>query len=154
MRNKWCNLLGSSHGIDTFFPSSLLWLIKKRKFIIISYWGLYINFYVYNASRNCIWELLSKMAVLLISFIVNDPLGKEGEKRITFLTRSSHQRCSLKKGVLKTFAKFTGKHMYQSLFFNKFEGLRLAALIKKRLWNKCFPVNFAILQFSCEILCI
>ena len=27
---------------------------------------------------------------------------------------SSHQRCSLKKGVLKNFTKFTGKHLCQS----------------------------------------
>ena len=28
-------------------------------------------------------------------------------------------------GVIKNFAKFTGKHMCQSLFFNKVAGLRL-----------------------------
>ena len=33
--------------------------------------------------------------------------------------RSSHQRCSVKKGVLRNVAKFTGKHLRQSLFFNK-----------------------------------
>ena len=33
--------------------------------------------------------------------------------------RSSHQRCSVKKGVLRNFAKFTGKHLCQSLFFNE-----------------------------------
>ena len=27
-----------------------------------------------------------------------------------------------KKGVLKNFAKFTGNHLYQSLFFNKVAG--------------------------------
>ena len=34
--------------------------------------------------------------------------------------RSSHRRCSVKKGVLKerNFAKFTRKHLCQSLFFN------------------------------------
>ena len=37
--------------------------------------------------------------------------------------RSSHQRRSIKKGVLKNFAKFTGKHLCQSLFFNTVEGL-------------------------------
>ena len=31
--------------------------------------------------------------------------------------RSSHERCSVRKGVLRNFAKFTGKHMCQSLFF-------------------------------------
>ena len=29
-----------------------------------------------------------------------------------------------KKGVLANFAKFTGKHLHQSLFFNKVTGLR------------------------------
>ena len=48
-----------------------------------------------------------------------------------------------KKGLLKTFAKFTGKHLCQSLFFNKVAGLRSATLLKMRLWYRCFPVNFA-----------
>ena len=38
--------------------------------------------------------------------------------------RSSHWRCSVKKGVLKNFAKSTGKHLRESLFFNKVGGLR------------------------------
>ena len=33
--------------------------------------------------------------------------------------RSSHRRCSVKKDVLRNFPKFTGKHLRQSLFFNK-----------------------------------
>ena len=41
---------------------------------------------------------------------------------LSCIFRSSHRRCSVKKGVL--FAKFAGKHMYQSLFFNKVAGLR------------------------------
>ena len=40
------------------------------------------------------------------------------------------------------FAKFTGKHLCQSLFFNKVAGLRPATLLKKRLRHRCFPVNF------------
>ena len=57
--------------------------------------------------------------------------------------RSSHRRCSVKKGVLRNFAKFTGKHLCQTLFFNNIAGLRPAALLKKRLWHRCFAVNFA-----------
>ena len=37
--------------------------------------------------------------------------------------RSSHQRCSLRKGVLRNFPKFTGKHLCQRLFSNKVAGL-------------------------------
>ena len=39
------------------------------------------------------------------------------------LSRSSHQRCSVKKGVLKNFGKFTEKQLCQSLFLNKVAGL-------------------------------
>ena len=48
-----------------------------------------------------------------------------------------------KKDVLGNFTKFTGKHLCQSLFFNKVAGLRSETLLKKRLWQRCFPVNFA-----------
>ena len=48
--------------------------------------------------------------------------------------RSSHRRCSVREGVLRNFAKFPGKYLCQSLFFNKVAGLR----------KTCeFPVNFA-----------
>ena len=57
--------------------------------------------------------------------------------------RSSHERYSVRKGVLRNFAKFTGKQLCQSLFFNKVAGLMPATLLKKRLWHSCFPVNFA-----------
>ena len=42
--------------------------------------------------------------------------------------RSSHRRCSVRKDVLRNFAKFTG---------------RSVTLLKKRLWHWCFPLNFA-----------
>ena len=59
--------------------------------------------------------------------------------------KSSRQRCSVEKGVLRYFAKLTGKHLYQSIFFKKVAGLRLrpATLLRKRLWHRCFPVSFA-----------
>ena len=53
------------------------------------------------------------------------------------------------KHVLKNFAKFTGKHMCQSLLFNKVAGLRPTTLLKKRLRHRLFPVNFAkFLKFN------
>ena len=45
--------------------------------------------------------------------------------------RSSHPEVFCKKDVLKNFAKFTGKHLRQSLFFNKVAGLRPATLLKR-----------------------
>ena len=55
--------------------------------------------------------------------------------------RSSSPEVFCKRGVLRNFAKFIGKHLHQSLFFNI--GLRPATILKKRLWHRCFPVNFA-----------
>ena len=48
-----------------------------------------------------------------------------------------------KKGVFRNFAKFTGKHLCQSFFFNKVADLRPATLLKKKLWHRRFSVNFA-----------
>ena len=58
--------------------------------------------------------------------------------------RSSRPQVFCKKGVLKNFAKFKGKHVCQSLFFNKVAGLRPKAcnFITKRLWRRCLPRNF------------
>ena len=47
--------------------------------------------------------------------------------------RSSHQRCYVRKGVLRNFTKFTGKHLYQSIFFNKVGGLRQAKHAKQAI---------------------
>ena len=55
---------------------------------------------------------------------------------INTIYRNSHRTSSMEKGVLRNFAKFTGKRLYQSLFLP-------ATLLKKRLWYRRFPVNFA-----------
>ena len=54
------------------------------------------------------------------------------EHLIIMIIRSSHQRCSLQKGVLRSFTKFSWKHL----------SLRPATLLKKRLWHRYFPVYF------------
>ena len=46
-----------------------------------------------------------------------------------YLGRSSRPDVFCKKGVLRNIAKLTGKHLCQSLFFNK-----VAGLCKKRDW--------------------
>ena len=51
--------------------------------------------------------------------------------------------CSVRKAVLRNFAKFTEKHLCQSVFFNKVAGLSPATLLKKKLWHRCFLVDFA-----------
>ena len=57
--------------------------------------------------------------------------------------RRSYRRCSIKIGALRIFAKFTGTHLCQSLFFNRLAGLRSVVLLKQRLWFKFFTVDLA-----------
>ena len=47
--------------------------------------------------------------------------------------RSSRPDVFSKKVILTNFAIFTGKHLCQSLFFNKVAGLRSTTLLKKKL---------------------
>ena len=47
------------------------------------------------------------------------------------------------KGVLRNFAKFTGKHLCQNLIFNKVAGLRPATLLKKETLTQAFSCDFA-----------
>ena len=62
----------------------------------------------------------------------------------TFLKkyRSSHRKCSVRKGVLKNFANFTGKHLCWSHFLWSCRPLA-CRFFKRRLQHKCFPVKFA-----------
>ena len=79
------------------------------------------------------------------------------EKMRMVWNRSSHQRCSLKKPVLKNFEMFTGKHLRWSLFLIKSQA-KACNLIKKRVQRRGFPVNIVkslrtpILKNICERL--
>ena len=53
-----------------------------------------------------------------------------------FISGSNCPEVFCKKGVLRHFANFIGKHPCHRLFFNKVAGL-------KRPWHRCFSVNFA-----------
>ena len=63
--------------------------------------------------------------LFLQSIFFTEHLRTTASVTIIETDRSSHQRCSVRKGVLANFATFTEKHLSQSLFFNKFAGLRL-----------------------------
>ena len=51
--------------------------------------------------------------------------------RLTSVVKSNRRRCSGRKAVLRNFAKFTGKHLCQSL-------LKSATLLKMRFWQGVF----------------
>ena len=75
----------------------------------------------------------------------NEPLRSRG------FVQKQPPEVFCKKGVLKNFANFTGKHLCWSLF-------QACSFIKKRLQQWCFPVKFtkflrtSILKNICERL--
>ena len=69
-------------------------------------------------------------------------LAKDFTFRTLLNVRSGRLEVFCKKDVLRNFAKFTGKHLRQSLSFNKVAGLRPATLLKKRLRLRYLPVDF------------
>ena len=90
-----------------------------------------------------IWKVLVILVAIKLFLISKIALFFSSNFFNLATVTSSHRRCSVKKGVLRNFAKFTGKNLCQSLFFNKVAGLWPATLLKKRLWQRCFSVNFA-----------
>ena len=78
------------------------------------------------------WANYKIFTFIFLCFCLN---CKSAFKIKKILNRSSHRRFSVKKYVLRNFAKFKEKHLCQSLFFNKVAGL---TLLKKRLWHRCF----------------
>ena len=93
--------------------------------------------------RRCTWQyfFLSQIFLSYSKSLLTELSAKSTIRKV-FDFRSSHQRCSLKKGALRNFTKFTGKHLCQSLFFNKVAGLKPETLLKNRPWHKWFPINF------------
>ena len=43
-------------------------------------------------------------------------------ERVRYIFRSSHWRCSVRKGAVRNSQEITGKHLCQSLFLNKVAG--------------------------------
>ena len=54
------------------------------------------------------------------------------------------RRCYTKKAVPRNLKKLTGKHQYQSLFFNKFASLRPATSLKRHLADSSIGVFLRI----------
>ena len=112
------------HGVKKFWVwgrlrSSLAWILHD--WILTYHIQMYWFFCLEHLKKCAQWEI-----------VVSDPTW----------FRNSRSDVFCKKGVIRNSTKFTGKHLCQSLFFNKVAGLRPATLLKKMLWNRCFPVNF------------
>ena len=87
----------------------------------------------YCTAKQTRWWNLSKLVInTLVGLIL-----------VIFCTpyRSSHSEMFYKKGVLRNFAKSTGKHLCQNLCFNKVADLRpsgFSVFLKEFVGNCCF----------------
>ena len=63
-------------------------------------------------------------------------IARFSEKQIWILSQTDAvaRRCSVKKGALKKFAKFTGKHLCRGILFKK----RFCTGILRNFEEKCF----------------
>ena len=59
-----------------------------------------------------------------------------------YQNRSSHRRCSGRKGILRNFEKLTGKHLRQSIFLNKVVGLLACIFIKNEALAQVLSCEF------------
>ena len=116
-RKRIVNLFITSH----FSHYPLVWMFHCRRINNridhIDERALKVIFQDYNSSFK---ELLRKYKTKINKNIL---IECQKQKSIFILKdlidRSSHWKCSVRKGAFGNFAKFTGKHLCQSLFFNK-----------------------------------
>ena len=87
----------------------------------------------WQQSRNSVWCFVNASFWKVCNYISDLTL---------LIFRSSRPEMFCEKGVLKNLAKFTGKHLRWSFFFNK-EKKDTKKRIKKETLKRCFSVNFA-----------
>ena len=93
----------------------------------------------FNLNNNKISKelLVNKFNMILVNqcrHVLNDQIiicHSMIHRDLLCLFRSSHWRCSIKKGVLTNFVNFTGKHLSWNLFLIKLQAFETATLLKR-----------------------
>ena len=86
---------------------------------LISLWffSLYL-FMIFVVIFLDIFMILFSYCIIQLYYFFTCPISRLFIHYLYSSYRTSHWRCSMKTGVFKNFAKFTVKHLCQSLFFN------------------------------------
>ena len=126
------------------FKSFSIW-IELRDLMYLNL--LTVQIYVIYVSASFFYQTGNYLlSIKIVEFLwwISSKLTKKiyADAISVFYFRSSLPEAFYKKYV-KSFAKLAGKHMCPSLFFNKVACLRHGILLKKRLLQGRFPVNFA-----------
>ena len=91
--------------------------------------------------RICSKRLQYIFCFFYVCYIFNSGYPKKLEVTFFYQFRSSHRRCSVKKGVLSNLAKLTEKHLCQKLFFN-------TVAVLWQAHQKCSVKKAAISKFA------
>ena len=115
------------------------------KFHSATFWSISIKWNYFRGgtlSHNNLTISCKNWCFLFRTSLIN--LNKSASRYCVhcLIGKSSLPKVFHEKGVLRNFVKFTGNHRRQRFFFNKVASLSPATLSKKRLWHRCFPVNF------------
>ena len=150
-------MLGWNNVVSTLFRRCFN-VGQWRCFNVVQRWKSDVGFcFIFNVGPTLFqrWSTTLKQrwsdVEMLAGILVLVKIFKNAEYFAEFMSIQFHESIKRQssRGVkiddLQNFSKFTRKHLCQSFFFNKFAGLRPATLLKKRLWHRCFPLNF------CEI---
>ena len=99
--------------------------------------------------KSLFWNLLTwSLKMSVVDFNFNNVEGLALSCKWSFLvlpSLKSRRDVFFKKYVFRNFAKFTGKHQCQSLYFDKVAGMRTATLLKDKTVAQVFSCEF------CEI---
>ena len=101
---------------------------------------LFGNFLVYD-----LW-LFIKSSFYICSYLLGLVRDYSFSTYATFsekLTFPNPWYAQVRLEILKNFAKFKGKHLLRSLFYNKVAYPQPEILLNKRIQHRCFSVNFA-----------
>ena len=119
---------------DQICSFSRIWshLLKKSVMENFIFCAVNIQFNIFEP-QGLYWTNVSAFGLTMALKIIGCELQVWLPKvpKFLFLFRSSYRRCSVKKGVPRSFTKFSGKHLCQSHFFNNVAGLRPELYLKR-----------------------
>ena len=125
------------------FIFNVIWKIKKfKESQELNELGHLLNDY---GNRSDLLRVLKLFRKNLVDSSVQNYVIKVAQmstEPITFSVPKQPPEVFYKKGILKNFSKFIGKHLFQSLFFNKVVGLQACNSIKKETLAQLFPFEF------------
>ena len=96
--------------------------VTKKKYLLCDYWATVLLIDFVEILDELVWKNQKLLSTCKKLQHVRQDSKYTSESFGQYLR--NHQRCSVERGVLGNFATFTGKHLCQSLFFNKVGGLR------------------------------